>query len=59
MNHSETLQLQMESETTGDYHVTFLLRHPSDNNLYDDEARWWSLWYEYVLDKNNVPVYGA
>ena len=59
INHFETLQLQLDSETTGDYHVTFLSRHPSDNTLCDDAARWWPLWYEYVLDKNNVPVYGA
>ena len=25
----------------------------------DDRARWWSEWYEYQLDDNNVPVYGA
>ena len=49
----------MDSETTGDYHVTFFSHHPSDNTLCDDAARWWPLWYEYGLDKNNVPVYGA
>ena len=38
INHSETLQLQMNPETTGDYHVTFLSRHPSYNTLCDDEA---------------------
>ena len=59
INHSETLHLQMESETTGDYHVTFLSRHPSDNTLRDDAACWWPLWYTYILDKNNVPFYGA
>ena len=37
----------------------FVSRHPSDNTLCNDAARWWQLWYEYVLDKNNVPVYGA
>ena len=51
--------MQLDSLTTGDYHVTFLSRHPSDNTLCDDAARWWPLWYEYVLDKINVPVYGA
>ena len=35
----ETLQLQTNSETTGDYHVTFLSRHPSDNTSCDDAAR--------------------
>ena len=25
----------------------------------DDAVRWWLLWYEYILDKDNVPVYGV
>ena len=37
----------------------FSSRHPSDNTLCDDEARWWPLWYEYVLDKDHVLVYRA
>ena len=59
INHFETVHLQLDPETTGDYNGTFLSRHPSDNNLFNDEARWWPLWYEYVLDKDDVPVYGA
>ena len=51
INHTETLQLQMDLETTCDYYVTFLSRHSSDNILYDVEARWFPLWYAYVLDK--------
>ena len=39
--------------------LLLLSRNPSDNTLCDDAARWWPLWYEYVLDKINVPVYGA
>ena len=49
----------MEPPTTGNYHVTFLLCNPSDNHLCDDTSCWWPLWYEYVLDTNNIPVYGA
>ena len=59
INNSETLQLQMESETIGDYHVNLLSRHPSHYTLCDDEARWWPSWYEFVSDKDNVLVYGA
>ena len=59
INHLETFHLQLDPETTADYHVPFLSRHPSDNNLCDDETRWWPLWYDYVLDKDDVPVYGA
>ena len=36
-----------------------LSRHPSDDNLCDDTSRWQLLWYEYVLDTNSIPVYGA
>ena len=56
---NETCKLDMESPTTGNYHVTFLSRRPSDSHLCDDTSRWWPLWYEYVLDTNNIPVYGA
>ena len=59
INHAETLTLEMDSKTTGDYHVTFLSRHPDDGKLCDDKARWWPLWYEYVNNLDNVPVYGA
>ena len=47
----------MKLETTGDYHVTCLSRHPLDNYLCDDNARWWPLWYEYILVDNNIHVY--
>ena len=56
---NETCKLDMEPQTIEDYHVTFLSLHPSGNHLFDDTSRWWSLWYEYVLDTNNIPVYGA
>ena len=49
----------MDSKRTGDCHATFLPRHPNDNNLCDDNARWWPLWHEYKNDKNVVPIYGA
>ena len=49
----------MDSKRTGDYHVTFLSRHPNDNNICDDNARWWPLWHEYEHDKSGVPIYGA
>ena len=47
----------MNPRKTGDYHVTFLSRHTSGLHLCDDNSRWWPLWYEYVLDKDNIPVY--
>ena len=43
----------------GDYHVTFLSRHPHINHLCDDIARWWSEWHEYSLNDDNTPVYGS
>ena len=29
------------------------------NHICDDPSRWWLLWYEYTLNTNNIPVYGA
>ena len=49
----------MEPETIGDYHVNFLARYPDDKHLCDDKARYWSEWFEYKLDSNNIPLYGA
>ena len=59
VNHVETTILNMHPDTTGDYHVTFLVQHPNDKNLCDDKPRRWPKWHEYQLDDNNVPVYGA
>ena len=59
INHIETELLNMDSKSTGDYHVTFISRHPNDNDLCDETVRWWPLWYEYKNDKNNVPTYDA
>lgn len=41
MNHIGTTILKMNSSRTGNYHVTFLSRHPADKYLYDDAVRWW------------------
>ena len=49
----------MDSQTRWDYHVTLLSHHSSDNNLCDDNSSWLLLWYECVLYKNNIPVYGT
>ena len=57
INHEETQVLNMNPRKTGDYYVTFLSRHTSDLHLCDDNSRWWPIWYEYVLDKDNIPVY--
>ena len=43
INMEGTCKLDMEPQTTRDYHVTFLSRHPSDNYLCDDTSRWWPL----------------
>ena len=40
VNHVEKVILNMHPDTTGDYHVTFLARHPADKLLCDDRARW-------------------
>ena len=49
----------MESQLTDDYHITFFSFCPSNNHLCDDNARWWPLVYEYVMDKKNIPVHGS
>ena len=49
----------MQPDTTGDYHITFLARHPDDKYLCDDKERQWPEQHEYKLDDNNIPVYGA
>ena len=49
----------MNSKRTGDYNVTFISRHPNDNSLCDDKARWWPLLREYKNDKNDITIYGA
>ena len=56
VSHIETAILKMNLSTTGDYHVTFLSRHPDDNHLCDDVARWWPEWHKYSLDGENIPV---
>ena len=47
----------MQSETTGDYHVTFLSEYPDDKHLCHDKERQWPEWNEYKLNENNVLVY--
>ena len=49
----------MHPDTTGDYYVTFLARHPDDKHVCDNRAQWWPEWHKYQLDDSNVPVYGA
>ena len=51
--------LNIQPDTTGDYPATFLARYPDDNYLCDDKSGQWHEWYEYKLDDNNVPAYGA
>ena len=43
----------------GNYHITFLSRHPNDAHLCDDAARWWSKRHEYSLNDENIPIYGS
>ena len=40
VNHPETKILKMGSLRIGDYHVTFLSRHPADKHLCDDTVCW-------------------
>ena len=49
----------MNSKSTGDCHITFISRHPNENNLCDDKARWWPLWHECKNYKNDIPIYRA
>ena len=57
MNYLETKILKINSLCIGDYHITYLSRHPADKHLCDNAARWWPEWHEYYLDDNNIPVY--
>lgn len=59
VHHIETVLLKLDPSTKGDYHVTFLSRHPDDNHFCDDVIRWWPEWYEYLLNDDNIPVYGS
>ena len=59
VNHVETTILNMHPDTTCDYHVTCLARHPDNTHLCDDKSRWRPEWYEYKVDDKNVPVYGG
>ena len=43
----------------GNYHVTFLSRHPTDQYPCGDAIRWWPEWHEYYLNDSNISVYGA
>ena len=49
----------MNSLRTGDYHVTFISRHPAIEHICDDVSRWWSEWLEYYVDNSNIPVYSS
>ena len=40
IDHEDTTILNMQPETTGDYHVAFLAQHPVDKHLRDDKDRW-------------------
>ena len=40
IDYDESTILKMKAESTGDYHVNFLARHPDDKHLCDDKARW-------------------
>ena len=39
INHIETAFLNMDSKSTGNYHITFISRNPNDSDLCDDKAR--------------------
>ena len=43
----------------GNYHVTFLSRHPANKHLCDDFTRWWHERHDYYLDDSNIQVYGT
>ena len=44
----------MDSLRRGNYHVTFISRHPANKYLCDDAVRWLSEWQEYYLDDFNI-----
>ena len=53
-----THSLKLNPNTTGNYLVAFLARHPSDNKKTDDDARWWPEWHEYTIGNDNIPDFG-
>ena len=59
INYDKTALLKINPETTSDYHLIFLARHPDDTHLCDDKARWRPEWHEYKLDSDKVLVYGV
>ena len=59
INQLETAHFKMDPSTSDNYCVTFLSRHPDDNHLCDDVARWWLEWHEYSLNDDNILVYGS
>ena len=59
VHHIETTLLKLDPSTTGDYHDTFLSRHPDDNYLYDDVSLWWPEWHDYSLNDENITVYDS
>ena len=45
--HTVTALLNLDSQNTDDYHVTFISRQRDDSHLCNDTARWCPLWSEY------------
>ena len=43
INHAETVLLNLDSQNTDDYHVTFISRQRDDSHLCNDTTRWWPL----------------
>ena len=58
INHDLIEKLKMKLWIIEDLHDIFLSCHPSDNHLCDDHTWWWSLYYGYFIDENDIPVYG-
>ena len=52
------LSLNLKPDTTGNYLVAFLARHPSDNKRTDDDARWLTEWHAYSIGTDNIPDFG-
>ena len=50
--------LDLQPESTSNYLVAFLARHPADTQKTDDQARWWPEWHEFTIGADNILDFG-
>ena len=50
----------IDSDTSGIYHVQFLLKHPSDKTMSDPRSRWWPQWNKFSTSPiDGIMEYGS